>query len=305
MAAAWWSPVAPCTPQACVTGDGPVVGRARRLLRYAAAVVVLLIGVVLSVPLGTLCGPAGRERLIRRWTRSVVAAFGVGVRLPEPAPREPGRGLLVVSNHVSWLDIVLIAAVLPGRNVAKREIRDWPLIGRLCVRGRTIFIDRERIRSLPDTVAEVAEALRSGATVVAFPEGSTWCGREEGRYRRALFQAALDAGADVQPLLIRYRHADGRPSTAAAFLGEDTLMDSVRRVVAARGLTAEVTMLPRIAAGSLPDRRALASAARYAVAPAAARASVPSQAGSHPRETDVRIGAPVPRPGGPVAGLPG
>ncbi|MFF3947715.1 lysophospholipid acyltransferase family protein [Streptomyces sp. NPDC001902] len=305
MAAAWWSPVAPCTPQACVTGDGQVVGRVRRLLRYAAALVVLLTGVVLSVPVGALCGPVGRERLIRRWTRSVAAAFGVRVRLPEPAPREPGRGLLVVSNHVSWLDILLIAAVFPGRNVAKREIRDWPVIGRLCVRGRTIFIDRERIRALPDTVAEVAAALRSGATVVAFPEGSTWCGREEGRYRRALFQAALDAGADVQPLLIRYRHADGRPSTEAAFLGEDTLMDSVRRVVAARGLTAEVAAFPRIAAVSLPDRRALAAAARHASVAPAPSAAVPVQAGPRERGTDVRIGSPARRPGDRVVGLPG
>jgi 1-acyl-sn-glycerol-3-phosphate acyltransferase len=304
MAAAWWSPVAPCTPQECVTGDGPEVGRFRRLLRYAAGLAVLLTGVVLSVPLGALCGPAGRERLIRLWTRSVAAAFGVRVRIPEPAPREPGRGLLVVSNHVSWLDIPLIAAVFPGRNVAKREIRDWPVIGRLCVRGRTIFIDRERIRSLPDTVAEVAEALRAGATVVAFPEGSTWCGREEGRYRPALFQAALDAGADVQPLLVRYRHADGTPSTAAAFLGEDTLMDSVRRVVAARGLTAEVAALPRIAARTLPDRRSLATAARYASVTSVPRASVPAQAGPYERGTGVRIGAPALQPSDPVVGLP-
>ncbi|MFF7215813.1 lysophospholipid acyltransferase family protein [Streptomyces sp. NPDC008238] len=305
MAAAWWSPVSTCTPQACVTGDGPKVGLLRRLLRYLAAVTVLLVGVVLSVPLGALCGPAGRERLIRRWTRAAVAAFGIRVRLPDAAPREPGTGLLVVSNHVSWLDIVLIAAVFPGRNVAKREIRDWPVIGRLCVRGRTIFIDRERIRTLPDTVAEVAQALRSGATVVAFPEGSTWCGGEEGHYRRALFQAALDAGADVQPLLVRYRYADGRSSTAAAFLGEDTLMDSVRRVVAARGLTAEVTAFPRITADSLPDRRALAAAARHSAVAPAPRPVIPVQAGPHGRGTGVRVGAPALRPGDQVVGLPG
>ncbi|MGW3243367.1 lysophospholipid acyltransferase family protein [Streptomyces sp. NPDC001070] len=287
-----------------MTGDGPEVGPVRRLLRYAAGLAVLLTGVVLSVPLGALCGPAGRERLIRLWTRSVAAGFGVRARIPEPAPREPGRGLLVVSNHVSWLDIPLIAAVFPGRNVAKREIRHWPVIGRLCVRGRTIFIDRERIRSLPGTVAEVAEALRAGATVVAFPEGSTWCGREEGRYRPALFQAALDAGADVQPLLVRYRHADGTPSTAAAFLGEDTLMDSVRRVVAARGLTAEVAALPRIAAGSLPDRRSLATAARYASVAAVPRASLPAQADPYERGTGVRIGTPALQPSDPVVGLP-
>ncbi|MDX3071418.1 lysophospholipid acyltransferase family protein [Streptomyces sp. MI02-7b] len=318
MAATWWSPVSPCTPQECVTGEAPLVGRLSRLVRYAAALVVLLIGVVLAVPVAALCPPALRDSLVRAWMRSVAAAFGMRIRVPAPpAAREPGRGLLVVANHVSWMDILLIAAVIPGRNVAKAEIRGWPVIGPLCVLGRTIFIDRERFRTLPDTVAEVAEALRGGATVVAFPEGSTWCGREEGRFRGALFQAALNAGADVQPLRIDYRLADGTRSTAPAFVGADTLMDSVRRVVSGRGLTAEVAVLAPITAGTWHDRRALARAAHGA----AHRAEVPAArqpaplapvASAQPVEVielvevtaPVVIPSPVVQPSEPAASLP-
>jgi 1-acyl-sn-glycerol-3-phosphate acyltransferase len=181
-------------------------------------------------------------------------------------PRAP-EGVLVVSNHVSWLDILLVGAVCPGRMLAKREVAGWPVIGRFAVRGGTLFIDRERIRTLPDTVAEIAGALRGGATVVAFPEGSTWCGREEGRFRPAVFQAALDAGVPVRPVSIRYRLAGGEPTTAPAFVGDDTLLASVRRVVATRGLTAELTVDQEIPAGAHADRRALAGAVRRAPAP--------------------------------------
>ncbi|MEU6339681.1 lysophospholipid acyltransferase family protein [Streptomyces sp. NPDC046977] len=315
MAATWWSPVSPCTPQACVTGEGPLVGRLRRTLRYVTVAVVLLIGIVLAVPVAVLCPPALRDSLVRTWMRSVVTAFGMEVRVPvPPAARERGRGLLVVANHVSWMDILLIASVFPGRNVAKSEIRGWPVLGPLCVLGRTIFIDRERFRTLPDTVGEVREALRGGATVVAFPEGSTWCGREEGRYRRALFQAAVDAGADVQPIRIHYRLADGTRSMAPAFVGEDTLMDSVHRVVAGRGLNAEVSVLPAIPAGTWADRRALALAADRAahqVEVPAARQPVPLPVPASAEVIEVVevappvvIPSPVVQPAEPAASLP-
>jgi 1-acyl-sn-glycerol-3-phosphate acyltransferase len=259
-----WSPVTTCTIQACVTGAGPEAGRVLRLARLGALVVALLAGIALAGPVRLCCGPARRDALIRTWTRAVVAAVGVRLRMyGDPGGAAgPGRGVLVVSNHVSWLDILLIAAVFPGRMLAKREVRDWPVIGWLAARGGTLFIDRERIRELPRTVGDMAEILRGGRTVVAFPEGSTWCGRDRGRYRHAVFQAALDAGASVQPVEIRYRWADGLTSTAPAYIGDDTLLGSLRRVVAARGLAAEVTLRPRIPSGAWSDRRSLARAAQ-------------------------------------------
>jgi hypothetical protein len=98
--------------------------------------------------------------------------------------------------------------------------------------------------------------------VTAFPEGSTWCGRAHGHFRRAVFQAALDAGVPVQPVGLRYRQEGGAPGTAAAFVGEDTLLASLWRVARARGLVAEVEIRPLIAPGTHPDRRTLAAAAQ-------------------------------------------
>ncbi|WP_268967007.1 1-acyl-sn-glycerol-3-phosphate acyltransferase [[Actinomadura] parvosata] len=81
-----------------------------------------------------------------------------------------------------------------------------------------MFIDRERLMALPGAVAAVADALRAGDTVVAFPEGTTWCGRGMGGFRPAVFQAAIDAGAVVRPATLRYREGP-RPSTRACFVG--------------------------------------------------------------------------------------
>ena len=264
MSAAWWSPVAPCTPQACVTGETPCVGPGRRRLRYAAGLAVFCAGLVFVVPDGPWWGPSRRDALVRRWLRALARALGVRMVAPAMPPRSPG-GALVVSNHVSWLDILVVGAVSPrSRMLAKSDVAGWPVVGPVAVRSGTLFIDRERIRALPDTVAEIAGALRGGATVVVFPEGSTWCGRAQGHFRRAVFQAALDAGVPVQPVGLHYL-TDGTASTAPAFVGSDSLLTSVWRVVSTRGLVAEVEVGEAIAPGSHPDRRSLAHAAQAGV----------------------------------------
>ncbi|MEU6808085.1 lysophospholipid acyltransferase family protein [Streptomyces sp. NPDC046831] len=248
-------PSAPCTPGTCVEAAERTAAAPRAALRLAAATVLLLAGIALL--------PLGRRiptDLVGRWCRAIVRAFGVRVRVAgAPAPT---GGLLLVANHISWLDVPLLAAVRPARMLAKAEIRRWPVAGWLAVRGGTLFIERDRLRALPETVARLAEALAGGAAVGVFPEGSTWCGRAQGRFHRAVFQAALDARVPVQPVRIRYRLAGGAATTAPAFVGEDALLASLWRVARTRGLVAEVQVLPVLPAGSRPDRRALARAAQ-------------------------------------------
>ncbi|MFE9450835.1 lysophospholipid acyltransferase family protein [Streptomyces sp. NPDC006739] len=249
-----WLPGAPCTPAACVEPAGPCVAVPRAVLRLATVVVLVLAGIVWC-PLG------GRlpAQWVRRWCRAIVRAAGVRVRVTGAAV--PTGGLLLVANHISWLDIPLLGAVRPARMLAKAEIRRWPVAGALVARGGVLFIERDRLRALPDTVARIAGALRAGAAVVAFPEGSTWCGRARGRFHRAVFQAALDAGVPVQPVRLRYLRAGRAASTAPAFVGEDTLLASLWRVARARDLVAEVEIRPLIPAGRHLDRRSLATAA--------------------------------------------
>ncbi|MER7837179.1 lysophospholipid acyltransferase family protein [Streptomyces sp. NPDC096040] len=250
-----WLPSAPCTPGACVESARSLTVVPRAVLRFAAVVALMLVAIVL-LPLG------GRipAEWVRRFSRVVVRAAGVRIRITGRAP--DSGGVLLVANHISWMDIPLLAAVRPARMLAKKEIREWPVAGTLVAGAGALFIDRDRLRALPDTVGRIAGALREGAAVVAFPEGSTWCGRAQGRFRRAVFQAALDAGAPVQPVRLHYRLEAGEGSTVPAYVGEDTLLASVWRVVSTRGLVAEVDIRPLIPAGSHPDRRTLARAAQ-------------------------------------------
>lgn len=191
------------------------------------------------------------------------------------ASAPPVCGELLVANHISWLDIALLAIVRPSRMVAKREVGQWPVLGRFVARGGTVFVARDRPRSLPGDVAAIAAALRTGSSVGVFPEGSTWCGARQGLFRRAVFQAALDAGAAVRPVVVGYVGPDGGPARAAAFVGEDTLAASLWRVAGVRGIVAEARVLRAIPPGEYRDRRELAAAAQSMVAAAGRPADGP------------------------------
>ncbi|MEV7196048.1 lysophospholipid acyltransferase family protein [Streptomyces sp. NPDC093510] len=183
-----------------------------------------------------------------------------------------GPGTLVVANHISWLDVIALLAVEPVRVLAKREVGQWPVIGALARRAGTRFIDRDGSpRELPGVVGELAEVLRGGVSVLVFPQATTWCSVSGGRFRRAAFQAAADAGAPVRPVTVEYRQG-GVPSTAAAFLGAEDFTTSLRRVASARDLGVRVVAYAPLWGA---DRRELAAAARRAVLGAEVLTSAP------------------------------
>ncbi|MBB2936120.1 1-acyl-sn-glycerol-3-phosphate acyltransferase [Amycolatopsis bartoniae] len=284
-----WMPVSPCG-DGCLTSGAPTVAFPRRVLRIAGAVGVVLTALAAS-PL--LMVARVREPLVRWIFRSVLRAFGVRLLVhggDEFRHDEAGRGALVVNNHISWLDIVAVNALRPMRALAKKEIASWPVLGGLVARGGSIFLDRERLSTLPGTVAELAAALRGGSLVSVTPEGTTWCGLATGRFAPAAFQAAIDGGVPVRPLALRYRLADGRETTQPAFIGPESLIDSLRRVARLRGLVLEVFVCEEIAPGRAADRKELAALAESAVHSALGTVHAPR----HTRV--VPVAQPEPRP---------
>jgi 1-acyl-sn-glycerol-3-phosphate acyltransferase len=270
-----------------ITG-APTVNPARRVLRITGAVGVVLTALVLAPALFALRG-AARDRLLRFIFGTVLRAFGVRLVVHGGTDFVPsGRGALVVNNHISWLDIMAINAVRPMRALAKSEIASWPVLGGLVSRGGSIFLDRERLSTLPATMAELADALRSGALVSVTPEGTTWCGLASGRFTTATFQAAIDGGVPVRPIALRYRLADGRETSQPAFIGPESLIASLRRVAAMRGLVLEVFVCPEIAPGTR-SRRELAALAESAVHSALGTVRIPAQTCRKP----ARVAQPV------------
>jgi 1-acyl-sn-glycerol-3-phosphate acyltransferase len=255
-----WLPRASCDAGCVDVGSADVGWRPAVWLRTATRIVAAILLVpgmpLLAVPL------PGRSHVQRVYCRLFLRCLGVRIRL-SGGPIRNLRGVLVVSGHVSWLDIFTIGAVLPGSFVARADLVEWPALGRVARLMKVIPIDRGSLRRLPAVVDAVAARLRTGHTVVAFPEGTTWCGLAYGPFRPAMFQAAVDAARPVQPLRLAYRHRDGRPSTTPAFVGQDTLLASVRRVITARRTVCHV----HVGSLQLPgdDRRSLAARCEAAV----------------------------------------
>jgi 1-acyl-sn-glycerol-3-phosphate acyltransferase len=226
-----WLPKASCDSSCIVATDAPagqrVVVAWRVAIRATLAVLLLSATPLLAIPV------PGRAHVQRGYCRMMLRCLGVRITV-SGGPIRNLQGVLVVSGHVSWVDIFAIGSVMPGRFVAKSEMIDWPGLGLLARLMKVIPIERDNLRTLPDVVGTIAGRLRAGQTVVAFPEGPTWCGLAYGQFRPAMFQAAVDAGRPVQPLRLSYHHRDGRPSTVAAYVGEDTLLASIRRLITAR-----------------------------------------------------------------------
>ncbi|MET7767760.1 lysophospholipid acyltransferase family protein [Nocardia sp. NPDC005366] len=175
----------------------------------------------------------------------------------------PDTGVLVVTGHIGWTDVVTLAAVQPLGFVARADMVDWPLLGNLAKLLRVIPIERERLRALPEVVATLGSRLAAGDRMAVFPEGTTWCGRAYGGMRPALFQAAVDTGTYVQPVRLRYLDHHGALCSTPAFVGDDTFVGSAVRVLRSRGMVAEVVLEPLEHPGL--DRRDLARRCELAV----------------------------------------
>lgn len=249
-----WLPRSTCD-SSCV-GVGPASPRWLVVLRVTLRLMLALL-VVPTLPLALVPMP-GQMRLRQFHCRTLLRCFGVRISV-SGAPIRNLRGVLVVSPHISWLDVFSIGAVLPGWYVARADMFGEPWARVL----KIIPIDRRSLRRLPGVVDSVASRLSAGQTVVAFPEGTTWCGVACGSFYPAMFQAAIDAGRPVQPLRLTYHHVDGLISTAPAFVGDDTLAAALVRLITQRRTLAHV----HVESLQLPghDRRALARRSQQAV----------------------------------------
>ena len=206
---------------------------------------------------------AGWHRVMQRWSTQMLRCLGVTVRVSGSA--HPGA-VLMVANHVSWLDIPALHASAPqARFVSKSNIAHWPLLGRLARAGGTLFIERERKRDALRVVHEVAHALRAGNAVAVFPEGTTGAGHGVLPFHANLLQAGITTGTVVQPIVLRYSEPGHPVSVAAQYIDDVTLVASLMKICRARDLMVDVRFLPVEPAGEL-DRRVLGETLRERIA---------------------------------------
>ena len=175
-----------------------------------------------------------RESHVQQWSAQLIAVLGIKLRIIG-TPIQSG---LFVANHISWLDNVAIHAAHFCRFVAKSDIKSWPVIGYLTDQSGMLFVERTSRKDSHRVVQIVAERLRKGDCVAVFPEGTTGEGRELLPFHANMLQSAIDAGAQVQPIAIRFTDTEsGDQSFAPCFVGNDTLFQSVWRTLNAKSIT--------------------------------------------------------------------
>lgn len=177
--------------------------------------------------------------LVREWSRQMLAIMGVDlVVLGTPPAAGP---VLLVANHISWIDIVVMDAAHPARFVSKADVKHWPVLGALSTGAGTLYIERASRRDAMRVVHQMAAALQGHDTLAVFPEGTTSDGRALLPFHANLIQAAISAHAPVLPVALQYLDgASGSSSDAPLFVGDTTLLQSVWRTLRADGMQARV-----------------------------------------------------------------
>lgn len=179
---------------------------------------------------------------IQAWSTHVLDVIGVRLNItPSSTSIGSHKTQLLVANHVSWLDVLVIQAMHPCVFVAKSEVRHWPLVGNMAQACGVVFVDRSSSSSARKMVDDVAHALHHGYCVASFPEGTSSEGHDVSLFHANLFEAAIHRDVEVLPLALRYTDSDtGTLCLKAAFVGDIGFMASLHQVMGLHAITVGV-----------------------------------------------------------------
>jgi len=234
------------------------VFRALRLFLH----ILYALGIAVSYPWLSM---SLQRRILQNWSRELLDILGIQLLIDSDDALHAVDSGLIVTNHVSWLDVFVLNAVVPMRFVAKSEVRSWPVIGWLCARAQTLFIERGKARSAARINTKMVTLLQRGECLAVFPEGTTTDGAQVAHFHASLLQPAIDAGVPVQAIALRYQDAYGQRSAAAAYIDDISFAQSMWLILSARHLQVRL-----LASAPLPtavtDRRSLTRQAQQIIA---------------------------------------
>jgi len=206
--------------------------------------------------------------------RVLRALLRIRVRVAGEPVRD--RAVLFISNHVSWVDIIVIGSLAPIAFVAKSEVGNWPLVGATARMQRTVFVDRARRQQTGDAIADIVARLASGTPVVLFAEGTSSDGNRVLPFRSALVGTVKEAGALaehgilIQPMSICYTGLNGIPMgrqhrPTVAWYGDLDFIPHIKALLARGAIDAVVSYGDPVAADGTTNRKALAKSLEGAV----------------------------------------
>ena len=185
-------------------------------------------------------GQAQRDARVQVWAKRALELVDIDLEVRGQPPAE--GPMLLVANHISWLDISVMHAARHCRFVSKSVVRHWPLIGTLATGSGTLFIERESRRDAMRVVHQMAQSLQAGDVLAVFPEGTTSNGVSLLPFHANLIQAAVATDSPVQPVALQFvEAATGRLSLSPCYIGDDTLIGSIWRTLTGPPITAVVS----------------------------------------------------------------
>ena len=204
----------------------------------------------------------GSPTVARQGTRLLNWSLGMRTRVVGSPPAGPG---MLICNHVSYLDVPVLAPLVQGSFVARADVRDGPVIGPIAVSFQTLFIDRDRRLDVGRVVGQIRLTLEAGRSVIVFPEGTTSPGHTVGPFRSSLLEPAARLGLPVYPAALAYHTAAGDPPApeAVAWWGDMDFLPHLRRLTRLRRIDATVAFGDNPITG--PDRKHLATSLTEAV----------------------------------------
>ena len=235
-----------------------------RRFRRAVALGFEIIRCIVSFWLLRLEGPRTLERRamwVQRCARRILKSLDITYTVEG----EPATSGLVVSNHLSYIDIMVLSAAMPCFFVAKIEIGGWPFFGKAARCGGTIFVDRSSQESAQSVAAQMTERLKLPIPipVLLFPEGTSTDGSEVIRFHSRLIDPATSLGVPITTAAVRYRIHDGTPERELCWYGDETFLNHLWKVLGVGGFEAEVSFgKPRV----YTDRRVAADTTRDEIA---------------------------------------
>lgn len=252
--------------------------------RFFRAATILIGLIVLTVPLMPVqavllaLGPL-RARRLPHWYHRTVCHI-LGVRLAVKGALVSDRPVLVIANHASWLDVIVISAIAPVSFVAKKEVASWPFVATLAKLQRTVFVDRERRSRVADTATEISRRLEDGDAIVLFAEGTSSDGNRVLGFKSSLFAAVkptlrphtvvancangMGNQAGVQTLTVAYTRQNGLPlgwsgRRAFGYYGDVALGANAWAILTGGPIAATIAISTPLALDGFKDRKALAS----------------------------------------------
>lgn len=244
-----------------------ITGYIRSALKFLIFGSVLIIYGLISIFITALSGfnfKNARPRLAK--LVAVISRIGlkiIGVKVVKNIyPVDLKKNYLIVSNHLSYVDILVISSFIPSCFITSKEMKRTFFLGQLCLLGGCVFVDRVNRKNLRGEINELSEALKKELNIVLFPEAASTDGTLVNRFRRPLFQAAIESDSHILPICLNYKSIDGTPVTlknrdTVFWYGENSFINHAIKLFCYKKIVVELNILPGLNANEFADKNML------------------------------------------------